>query len=487
MTSPATGQAPGSSEWDEPRWHYRRSLASRVILMTTLAVCFAVALVALGAYVTVKMSLENSLDDSLLNRAHETAASAPLDAVQSQPIPTYAAGVADVRLFVLAADGHAITTSKGDKSVPLGPPEIAVANGASAKSVRTVSEDGRDYRVVAVPFRDEGFAVVLVQSMSTQESVLKRLGAVMLLFGLAGVIGAAAAGWAVARNGLRPVRRLTRNVERIARTEDLQPLPVEGDDEIARLATAFNAMLVTVSASRDRQRRLVVDAGHELRTPLTSLRTNLDLLLQADASGGLDDDSRHELLDDVRAQIEEMSTLVGDLVELARDEPLRAVVEEVDLAEVVDQAVARARRRGTGLSFDVDTEPWWVTGESASLERAVTNLLDNAVKWSPPGGTVRIRLNHGTLTVDDEGPGIAEGDREHVFERFYRSEESRSMPGSGLGLSIVRQVIERHAGTVHVDETDSGGTRIVLQIPGAPLLASRAPHRTAGGRVTEGS
>jgi two-component system sensor histidine kinase MprB len=295
---------------------------------------------------------------------------------------------------------------------------------------------------------------------------------VMLLFGLAGVIGAAAAGWAVARNGLRPVRRLTRNVERIARTENLQPLPVEGDDEIARLATAFNDMLVAVSASRERQRRLVVDAGHELRTPLTSLRTNLDLLLQADASGGLDDAARAELLEDVRGQIEEMSTLVGDLVELARDEPLPPVVEHVDLADVVDRAVARARRRGTGLTFDVDTAPWWVTGESASLERAVTNLLDNAVKWSPQGGTVRIRLNHGTLTVEDEGPGIAPADREQVFERFYRSQESRSMPGSGLGLSIVRQVIERHAGNVRVDESDDGGTRMVLQVPGAPMLAT---------------
>jgi two-component system sensor histidine kinase MprB len=231
-------------------------------------------------------------------------------------------------------------------------------------------------------------------------------------------------------------------------------------------------MLVALSASRDRQRRLVADAGHELRTPLTSLRTNLDLLLQADAAGGLDADARAELMDDVRAQLEEMSTLVGDLIELARDEPLRPVVEQVDLAEVVDRAVARARRRRTGLTFDVDTAPWWVSGESASLERAVTNLLDNAVKWSPPDGTVRIRLNHGTLTVDDEGPGIAPDDREQVFERFYRSEESRSMPGSGLGLSIVRQVIERHSGNVRVDVNDGGGTRMVLQVPGAPLLVT---------------
>jgi two-component system, OmpR family, sensor histidine kinase MprB len=471
VSTPATGMAPGSSAWDEPRWHYRRSLASRVILMTTMAVCFAVALVALGAYVTVKMSLQSSLDNSLTERAHRAASNTTLVTLTHDQVPSWATGAADVRIFLVSADGSAVTTDAAGPQVPLGEPEIAVATRDSGSSIRTVVWRGSDYRVVAVPYV-QPYALVLAQNMAPQERVLKKLGAVMLLFGLAGVIGAAAAGWAVARNGLRPVRRLTRNVERIARTEVLQPLPVEGDDEIARLATAFNDMLIAVSASRDRQRRLVADAGHELRTPLTSLRTNLDLLLQADATGGLDDTARAELLDDVRAQIEEMSTLVGDLVELARDEPLRPVVEQVDLAEVVDRAISRARRRGADLAFEVDTEPWWVAGESASLERAVTNLLDNAVKWSPAGGTVRIRLNHGTLTVDDEGPGIAPGDREHVFERFYRSEESRSMPGSGLGLSIVRQVIERHAGNVRVDENDRGGTRMVLQLPGAPLLAS---------------
>ncbi|HEX3221417.1 MAG TPA: HAMP domain-containing sensor histidine kinase [Nocardioides sp.] len=467
-----TEVAPGS-QWDEPRWHYRRSLASRVILMTTMAVCFAVALVALGAFVTVKMSLESSLDRSLLDRAHRVSDTMAFAQLTDTQIPAWAVGAADMHLYYVTSDGHmGSVDGSPQQNLPFGRPEIAVASGTSGQSVRTVRLGSNDYRVVTVPLTNsDGSALVLAQNMAPQEHALKRMGAVMLLFGLAGVIGAAAAGWAVARNGLRPVRRLTRNVERIARTEDLTPLPVEGDDEIARLANAFNDMLAALSASRDRQRRLVGDAGHELRTPLTSLRTNLDLLLQADAAGGMDATARAELLDDVRAQIEEMSNLVGDLVELARDEPLRTVVEQIDLAEVVDRAVARARRRGTGLTFEVDTEPWWVTGESASLERAVTNLLDNAVKWSPPGGTVRIRLNHGTLTVEDEGPGIAPADRERVFDRFYRSEESRSMPGSGLGLSIVRQVIERHAGQVRVAHSDQAGTRMELQLPGAPVLA----------------
>ncbi len=473
MSTPATDVAEsGSSTWEKRRWHYRRSLASRLVLLTTIAVGLAVAAVALGAYVTVRMSLESSLDNSLRDRAHRAASTYQIVKLTSEQVPSWATGAADVRIFLVNANGDAITTDSSGPRIPLGASEVDVAQGSTAGSVRTVSLNHNDYRVVAVPYTGStGYALVLAQNMAPQERVLQKMGAVMLLFGLAGVIGAAFAGWGVARNGLRPVRRLTQNVEVITRTEDLTPLPVEGDDEIARLATAFNGMLAALSASRDRQRRLVADAGHELRTPLTSLRTNLDLLLQSDAAGGLDPAARAELLDDVGAQIEEMSNLVGDLVELARDEPLRRAVEQVDLAEVVDRAVARARRRGTGLTFEVDSEPWWVTGESASLERAVTNLLDNAVKWSPPGGTVRIRLNHGTLTVDDEGPGIAESDRDHVFERFYRSDESRSMPGSGLGLSIVRQVTERHSGSVRVDETETGGTRMVLQLPGAALVA----------------
>src|SRR4051794_1106221 len=471
MTEQSAREVIGSSPWGERRWHYRRSLASRVVLLTTMAVGLAVAAVALGAYVTVRMSLESSLDSSLRDRAHRAASSLQIARLTSDQVPSWATGAADVRIILVTANGTTITTDSTDPQIPLNSQETAVAKGSSGSSVRTVSADNSDYRVVAVPYGDSGYALVLAQNLAPQERVLQKMGAVMLLFGLAGVIGAAAAGWGVARNGRRPVRRLTENVEVIARTEDLTPLPVEGDDEIARLATAFNGMLAALSASRDRQRRLVADAGHELRTPLTSLRTNLDLLLQSDAAGGLDPAARAELLDDVGAQIEEMSNLVGDLVELARDEPLRPVVEQVDLAEVVERAVARARRRGTGLTFEIDSEPWWVTGESASLERAVTNLLDNAVKWSPPGGTVRIRLNHGSLTVDDEGPGIAEADREQVFDRFYRADESRSMPGSGLGLSIVRQVTERHSGTVKVDESWSGGTRMVMQLPGAPLLA----------------
>ncbi len=448
--------SPGST-----RWHYRRSLASRLILLTTIAVGLAVAFVAFGAFWTAKMQMQSTLDESLLDRAKKAAYSGiPLDV----EVPSWALGAADVRILYITSDQRYQTFDQFP-TLKLGDAELGVASGESEQSIRTlVDEEGEHYRVVAVPARVSGQALVLAQSLEPQRETLAKLGGVMLLFGLAGVVGAGAAGWAVARNGLRPVRRLTTAAEGIARTEDLRQLPVEGDDEIARLATAFNHMLAALAASRDRQRRLVADAGHELRTPLTSLRTNLDLLAQA--GGDLPAEARAELLDDVRAQIAELTTLIGDLVELARDEPTTAVVETVDLEDVVDRALARVRRRAPRVEFETATEPWWLIGDAAALERAVTNLLDNAAKWSPEGGTVTVRLARGVLTVDDQGPGISEEDLPHVFERFWRSRESRAMPGSGLGLAIVAQVVERHAGTVTAGSSPRGGARLTVTMPG---------------------
>ena len=174
------------------------------------------------------------------------------------------------------------------------------------------------------------------------------------------------------------------------------------------------------------------------------------------------------MLADIRAQIDELTTLIGDLMELAREDPAASVVEELELSEIVHQAFNRVRLRAPSLSFDVVAHPWWVTGDAAALERAITNLLDNAAKWSPPGGRVSCRLVEGVLTVEDDGPGISEADRPHVFDRFWRATESRTMPGSGLGLSIVRQVADRHSGTVEVGSSASGGARLTLIIPGSP-------------------
>ena len=459
---------PAIDPWVEHRWHYRRSLASRVTLLTTMAVGLAVAFVALGAYVTARVQMQATLDSSLLDRAHAAAAS-PVLSDLTQYVPSEALGAGDIRIAFLQADGDVHSLDKGPK-LSLGQPELDVVSGRSPEAVRTILAGTTRYRVVTVP-SDMG-ALVLAQSLTPQDKVLRKLGLVMLLFGAAGVLAAGLAGWAVARNGLRPVRRLTDAVEEIARTEDLRPLRVEGDDEIARLATAFNSMLRALEASRDRQRQLVADAGHELRTPLTSLRTNLDLLSQADAARpgpALPPEARAELLDDVSAQIAELTALIGDLIELARDEPVViGVVEPVDLAEVVERALSRVKLRAPSVHLAVTIEPWELNGEAAALERAVTNLLDNAAKWSQPGGTVTVRLMGGTLTVSDEGPGIAEEDLPHVFDRFYRSVSSRSMPGSGLGLSIVRQVVERHGGTVSARTGPRGGALFTVTLPSGP-------------------
>ncbi len=451
--------------WQRP--HYRRSLASRVTLLTTMAVGVAVTAVSLAAFLTVRSQSMSALDDSLRDRATAAAKFDALKTLSQQRYPSQVFGAADVRIIFVDADAGRAYSADRTNQMRVGAAEYHVARGDSSYSARTIRAEGHRFRMVAVPADDHGIALVLAQSLEPTDRMLGRLGLVALFFGLAGVIAAALAGWGVARNGLRPVRLLTRAAEDIARTERLDPIPVEGNDEIARLATAFNAMLSSLAASRDRQRQLVADAGHELRTPLTSLRTNLDLLAQAGVSTRLTPEARADLLADVQGQIAEMTTLIGDLVELAREDPGAAAPQSVELGGVVEQAVTRVRRRAPGLVFDVRAEPWWVTGDATSLERAVTNLLDNAAKWSPPGGSVTAHLVDGVLVVSDQGGGIAERDLPHVFERFYRSTESRSMPGSGLGLSIVRAVAERHGGEVRAGANAEGGAAFWFTIPGA--------------------
>jgi two-component system, OmpR family, sensor histidine kinase MprB len=464
-----TAPAPEQVEAGQNVWHYRRSLASRVTLLATIAVGLAVTLVSVGAYVTVRQQLQDSLDQRLIDSARAAAEYEFAGQVTTAlSFPPWVLDAADLRVALLRSDGVPIGPP-GQGSFTVGRPELAVARGNESLSVRTVTSGGTDFRVVAVPTKGDGWALILAQSLDEQHRLLSRLGFVSLAFGGLGVLVAGLAGWVVARNGLRPVRKLTTAAEEVARTEELRPIPIEGDDEVARLGSAFNQMLVALDASRERQRRLVADAGHELRTPLTSLRTNVDLLTQIDAAEGpaLDPQARGELLDDIRAQIDELTTLIGDLTELSRAEPITPVVEPVELSEVLDHAVARVRRRATGVTFDVEARPWWLVGESTALERAVTNVLDNAAKWSPSGGTVTVRLAEGVLTVDDEGPGVKEADRPHVFERFWRAEEARTMPGSGLGLSIVAQVAERHSGRVEVGTSPAGGTRLTLTLPGS--------------------
>jgi two-component system sensor histidine kinase MprB len=199
------------------------------------------------------------------------------------------------------------------------------------------------------------------------------------------------------------------------------------------------------------------------------MRTNIDLLMRSEETGrALPPETRARLLASVKAQMLELSSLVGDLLELARQDETAKPKQVVSLHEVVHHAVGRARLRGLGLHIDANVEPWYVHGDPGSLERAVVNLLDNAVKFSPPAGTVDVRLHKGQLTVRDHGPGIPEEELPHVFERFWRSPSARSMPGSGLGLSIVHRVAGESGGEVRLERAPGGGTIALLRLPGTP-------------------
>ena len=448
----------------------RVSLAYRVALLAALAVGTTIGAVCLIVYLTVRSQLIAELDESLHARAKGVVSAGIDDQDILDRITMTEVLASDMRLGMVLADGTRWSTEGSEDLIgATGASELGVAKGDHSRSVRTVELAGADYRVVAVPTGGDG-ALVLAQSLGPTQKTLEKVGTVFWVIGVAGVLLAGVAGWAVASTSLRPVRRLTAAAERVARTEDLQPIEVTGDDELARLTVAFNSMLKALDASLKRQRQLVADAGHELRTPLTSLRTNIELLSQAHDQ--LPTRARNEVLADIRAQIGELSTLVGDLVELARDEPLSRDPETVELADVVDNAVERVRRRAPGISFDVRTQPWLVLGDAQLLERAVTNLLDNAAKWSPPLGTVHVELADGLLSVADEGPGIREEDLPHVFERFYRSSEARTLPGSGLGLAIVQQTAERHGGRVEAGRAAAGGALFMLRLPGhAPAPA----------------
>ncbi len=457
------------------------SLRARLSLLVALAVAFGIALVAIAAYITVSTQLRAQLDAGLLGRA-EAAVNSPLASPDLLvKVPAAALGAGDVQIAVLSADGRAFF-AQGGPQPPLGPAELSVARSQTPRSlVSALDASGQEVRVAAVPVPgcQGGCALVLAQSTAQLERTLGRLSVVLLLVGLVGVGLAAVAGLIVAQAGLRPVERLTDAAEHVSRTGVPEPLDIkEGppQDEIARLASAFNAMLAALAESRDRQRQLVADAGHELRTPLTSLRTNLDLLAQSDAAASrgqrpLAEEERAALLADVRGQIEELTALVGDLVELAREDPVHPAAEPIDLALVVERAVTRAQRRAPSITFTVDLDPSPMTGDPTQLERAVVNLLDNAARWSPEGGVVWVQLKAGRLVVVDEGPGIADRDLPYVFERFYRSVDARGEPGSGLGLAIVRQATERHGGTVSAGRAENGGARLTMEFPAVTDLA----------------
>jgi two-component system sensor histidine kinase MprB len=316
--------------------------------------------------------------------------------------------------------------------------------------------DGVHLRVLTAGLGERG-AVQVARPLTEVDNVLQRVLLVLVAVGVGGIAMAALFGLAVARAALAPIARFTRRTEAIAGAADIsQRMDVAGRDELARLASSFNTTLDALESAVESQRQLVADASHELRTPIASLRANIQTLDDAERL------TRHELDDlraDIVAELDELTALVADIVELARGAGARSdELDDVALHELVGTLVERARGRGGDeFVYEARLEPTVIRGQPARVARAVSNLLDNARKWSPPGGTVEVELRDGALIVRDHGPGFAEDDLPHVFQRFYRAKAARGMPGSGLGLAIVRQTAEAHGGRVEALNAEGGG------------------------------
>jgi two-component system sensor histidine kinase MprB len=459
-----------------PWWDVDRSLRARLIAVAALAVAVAVAGVAGVAYVAVRRELRGGIETQL--RRHTLDLRRQALAQRNNPfgieLRTRAGDVGGF-VQVLRSDG----TVQSVVELPVDGDDLAVASGRRTEVLRTTEVAGVKVRMLTSRLLP-GYGVQVALPLTTANTQLRRLA---LAFGLVAAAALALAGflvWAFSRTALAPVTALTEAAESIAATRDLTlRIDESRRDELGRLAASFNTMLAALEQSVGAQRQLVADASHELRTPLASLRTNVEVLQRVDE---LPADVREEVLTAIVGQVEELTALVSDVVELARgDEPAEAL-EDVAYDEVVARCVERARRDWPAASFDVSLVPVTVRGAVRRLDRAVPNLLDNAAKFSGPGARVEVRLApDGVLAVRDHGPGVPADALPHVFGRFYRADEARALPGSGLGLAIVKQIAESHGGRVSLRNAPDGGTVAELVLPPvAPAAGSPVGSGQAG-------
>jgi two-component system sensor histidine kinase MprB len=443
------------------------SFRARLALVAAAAVALAVVAASAVAFVVVRNELRGQVDSTLRSRE---------GAIARSQLPPHAEQGPNGRAYLdLGPDvprdtwGRLVTPA-GSTLRTFGSPALPVDQHAREAAARDggeyfsdVSASGREYRVLTIP-GTTGNALQLIRDLTDVNRTLHRLGVLLTLIALGGIAVAAGLGLVVSRAALRPVRRLTETAEHVTETGDLsERIEVSGHDELSRLATSFNTMLGALEESSRAQRQLVADASHELRTPLTSLRTNIEVLV---GERSLAPEEREKLLTDVVEQLGEMTSLIAELIELARAEQHPEEAEDVRLDLLAEDAVERARRNRPNVRFTTDFEETLVHGAPSTIERAVANLLDNAAKWSPSGGQVEVVVRDGEVTVRDHGPGIADEDLPYVFDRFYRASAARGLPGSGLGLAIVKQVAEAHGGTVAAERPGDGGTLMRLRLNG---------------------
>jgi two-component system sensor histidine kinase MprB len=468
------------------------SFRRRITILAAAAVAVAVLLASALTYLLVGHELRSQVDAQLRDRAHGVHALEthlehhPLRRLvfgrllgpnPFGPLPPRPDQVRGYQQLVSSAGRVLVRSGSPKVTLPVGGETRTLAAHGGQPFFSDARVDDIHLRIYAEPVRP-GLAVQFAQPLTEVDHALSRLRLILVLIAVGGIALAALLGRLVSGAVVLPVGRLTRAAEHVARTRDLSGRIEEdgGADEIGRLASSFNAMLdalegsmAALDASVHAQRQLVADASHELRTPVTSLRTNIEILQQAH---DLDAGEREQLFTEVVEQIEELTALVNDLIDLARGEqpPTQSETEEVRLDVLVAEAVERARRRAPGRELRAHLEPTLLPGVPARLGRAVNNLLDNALKYSPREEPVEIDLARGELVVRDHGPGIAAEDLPHVFDRFYRGAEARGRPGSGLGLAIVRQVVEQHGGTIAVQTPAGGGTATRLSLPRAETL-----------------
>jgi two-component system sensor histidine kinase MprB len=443
-------------------WDLGRSLRSRLVAAAMLAVVVAVSGVVVVAYVAVRHELRRPLDTQLRRQT----ATLQRQAIVANPFRVQLqTGIGEIGGYAQVVDAAGASGQAVGAPLPVSAADRAVARDGDRVVLRDAVVDGTPVRMLTSPLL-QGYAVQVALPRATVEAQLRRLTRAFVLVALAGLGLAAALAVVVSRRALAPVSGLTEAAERIAETRDLTlRIDAARQDELGRLAASFNTMLSALESSVGAQRRLVADASHELRTPLASLRTNVELLHRVDE---LPDDVREEVVTAIVGQVEELTSLVSDVVELARgDEPVESW-EDVAYEDLVLNAVDRARRHWPGAEFRTETVPVTVRGVARRIDRAVANLLDNAAKFAGDDAAVTVTLDAtGTLTVTDNGPGVPEEALPHVFGRFYRAEEARALPGSGLGLAIVQQFAESHGGRVALRNAPDGGTVAELTLPPA--------------------
>lgn len=440
------------------------SFQARLTLAAAFAVAAVLAIAAGVIYFFAQAMLNGQIDESLRSEADSTTVVTRATGVTVN-VPQVPFGNATNTAQVLDQDAKPLVPFNNAPppfELPITPGDRRVVDGALPEYRRDTTLRGIHVRIYTTRIGDSPYTVQVARSLTEVDQTLANLKLVLLIVAGGGVALAALLGHLIARAGLRPIHRLRQAVDHVTETSDMsQGVPYTGDDELGRLGAHFNRMLVALDQSLRTQRQLVADASHELRTPLASMRTNIEVLQR---SPNLVGPERDRLLKDVVSQVEQLTRLVQDLIDLARGDQSPEGKEEVRLDWIVASAVERAATNWPLVRFDADLTESVVMGQSGRLDRAVSNLLDNAGKWSPPGTTVEVRVVDHEVWVRDHGPGIDRADLPFVFDRFWRAPGARGMPGSGLGLSIVRQVAEAHGGSVTAELPSDGGTLMRLKL-----------------------